>query len=82
MKDKMDVDAEYLDMMINNFNYAIENNTELCYMGYSIIDDDNIKEYWIKKSEWIKTIDLLINEAAEIEEYEYAAELKKIKELI
>jgi len=79
---KTDVDAEYLDMMVYNFKYAIEYNYPSVYMGYSIIDDDYLKEYWVKKSDWLKTLDILIECAIDEEEYEYCNEFKKIKELI
>jgi hypothetical protein len=52
-KEKKDeVDIEYLDMMVFNFQYAIDNNIPTVYIGYIVIDDDNIKEYWVKKSDW------------------------------
>jgi len=51
-------------------------------LGYTVIDDENIKEYWIQEKDWIKTIDILIKGAANLEEYEYAIELKEIKELL
>ena len=76
-KDKIDV--EYLDMMVYNFNYAIDNKSDVVYIGYIILND-YLKEFWIKPHEWIKAIDLLINGAIEIEEYEYCNQLKEIKE--
>ena len=75
-----DIDSDYLDMMVYNFNYAISHNLDNVYIGYVIVDDDNIKEYLVLKENWIKTTDILIRAAIEIEEYEYAAQLKKIKE--
>ena len=75
-----DVDAEYLDMMVFNFNYAIDNTLPSVYMGFVIIDDDNLKEYWVKKKDWLQTVDILIEGAIEIEEYEYCSQLKTIKE--
>ncbi len=82
-KEKKDeVDIEYLDMMVFNFQYAIDNNIPTVYIGYVVIDDNNIKEYWVKKSDWIKTLNILINSAIELEEYEYCNEFKKLKELL
>lgn len=82
-KEKKDiVDEEYLDMMVYNFNYAIKNNLTSVYLGYSIIDDEYIKEYWVKKSDWVKTLDILIESAIKLEEYNYCIEYKKIKETL
>jgi hypothetical protein len=82
-KEKKDiVDNEYLDMMIFNFQYAIDNNLANVYIGYVVVDDDYLKEYWVKKSDWIKTLDILINSAIELEEYEYCSKFKKLKELL
>ena len=75
---KDQVDSEYLDMISYNFKYALENNMDKVYMGYFIMDDEHIKELWVKNDEWLVTLDILIECAVEIEEYEYANEFKKI----
>jgi hypothetical protein len=82
-KEKKDnVDVEYLDMMVFNFQYAIDNNLSTVHIGYIVIDDDYLKEYWVKKCDWIKTLNVLISSAAELEEYEYCNKFKKLKELL
>lgn len=73
-----DIDYEYLDMMVYNFNYAIDNNKEKVYLGYSE-DTDGKKDYWCQRKDWSVTIDILIDEAIKLEEYEYCNDLKNIK---
>jgi len=75
-----DIDADYLDMMLYNFNYSITHGLDNVYIGYVIIDDNNIKEYLVLKENWVKTLNILIEAAVELEEYEYANDFKKIKE--
>lgn len=82
IEQKEKVDKEYLDMMLYNFNYAIKTGHNLVYMGYRYIDDNYMKEYWIQQKDWIKTLDILIKESAELEEFEFAIEFKKIKDKI
>jgi len=72
-----DVSTVYLDMMVYNFNYAIETNKDKVYMGY---DDETGIDYFVYRKDWKVTIDILIEGAVEIESYEYALQLKKIKE--
>ena len=55
-KNKEDIDLEYLEMMINNFNWAIENELKYVYMGYEIKDDYEYKvvlyqQYQLAKKE-------------------------------
>lgn len=76
---KEDDDAEYLDMILHNFNYAIQNNLDLVYIGFQYVDDEYMKEYWVQKKDWGKTLDILIENSARLEEYEFAIEFKKIK---
>ena len=72
------VDAEYIEMVINNFNYTISKNMETVYLGYEIIDDQDIKEYRIPKKDWIKTLNLFLKNAIEIEEYGSCTLLKNL----
>lgn len=78
---KEDVDLDYLNMMLHNFNHAIKTGSNLVYLGYSYLEDDDehIKEYWCQKKDWSKTLNILIESAAILEEYEFANEFKKIK---
>ncbi|NPV12997.1 MAG: hypothetical protein HPY57_14620 [Ignavibacteria bacterium] len=80
MKNKENIDVEYLDMMLYNFEYAIKNNENKVYLGYRYIDDFFINEYWVEQRYWIKTLDMLIDVASELEEYEFAYMFKEIKE--
>jgi len=77
---KQEVDIEYLDMMVCNFNYSIDNNLNEVYLGYTILEDESFKEFWVEKKNWILTIDILMKNAIKLEEYEYAGQLKEIKE--
>jgi hypothetical protein len=76
---KREVDSDYLDMMIFNFNYSMDNNLSVVYLGH-IETEEGIKEYWADKKDWIQTIDILLENAIELEEYEYCSQLKEIKE--
>ncbi len=80
--ERIDIDHDYLDMMNHNFTHAIDNNMELVYMGYYIVDDNYIKEMWVEKKNWNKALDVLIDGASKIEEYEYAIKFKKMKDII
>lgn len=82
MRNKEDIDIEYLDMMLDNFKYATTNNLDTVYFGYSYIDENFIYQYWVDKIEWSRFLDLLIDGAVELEEYEYAHEFKNIKKSI
>ena len=79
-ENKEHIDKEYLDMMSYNFNHALENELDMVYMGYSIEDDEYMKEYWVMEKDYIKTLDMLIESAVELEEYEYAKDFKILKE--
>lgn len=79
MDNKDDIDGEYLDMMVHNFKYAIDNNKDKVYLGYIYDEDSNKKEFWVKKEEWVSTLDILLENAIILEEYEYCNEIKKIK---
>jgi len=72
-----DISEVYLDMMVYNFNYAIETNRDKVYMGY---DDETLIDYFVYRKDWKVTIDILLEGAVEIEAYEYAAQLKNIKD--
>ena len=81
-ENKSEIDLEYLDMMLHNFTHALNNDIDNVYLGYIYLDDDNMKEFWIPKSEWVKTLDILIDGASKLEEYEFAIDFKNIKELL
>ena len=78
--DRENIDSEYLDMIIYNFKYAIENNKDKVYLGYKQHNEHEKSHYWCDKKEWIDTLSILLDEAIKLEEYEYCKELKQIKE--
>lgn len=78
---KINVDKNYLDMMLFNFNYAIKNNTNSIYVGY-MISEEGKKEFWVERTNWETLINILIDEASNLEEYEFALDFKNIKEKI
>jgi len=75
---KTDIDADYIEMIINNFNSSIEKNLDHVYLGYEVINDEEIKEYTIPKKEWNKTLDLILKTAINLEEYELCTSIKNI----
>ena len=74
-----DVTKEYIIDSIYNLNHAIKKSLEVCYIGYEETDDD-ITELWVQKKDWSYYIDLLIESAIHLEEYELCSELKEIKQ--
>lgn len=76
----MDIDLNYLNTILQNFENAIKNNEDEVYIGYSVDKDLNVYDYWVQKKDWIKMLDLLIELSAEIEEYEMSLKFKKIKD--
>lgn len=76
----MDIDLNYLNTILQNFENAIKNNEDEVYIGYSVDKDLNVYDYWVQKKSWIKMLDLLIELSAEIEEYEMSLKFKKIKD--
>jgi len=75
---KTDIDADYIEMIISNFNSSIEKNLDYVYLGYEVINDEEIKEYTIPKKEWNKTLDLILKTAINLEEYELCTSIKNI----
>ena len=79
---KQDIDQGYLEFALNNLTYAIHNNKQTCYVGYIILNEDEIKEYWLKKETWIKYINVCIESGIELEEYEMCDKFNKLKNIL
>ena len=79
---KTDIDSDYIEMLVHNFKTAIENNQDKVYLGYEIIDNDNLKEYAVSKKDWKTTLELLLQTAINLEEYEYCSQIKDMIKLI
>ena len=75
---KTTIDVEYIEMLINNFNAALSNDSDVVYIGYEIITDDDLKEYSIHKKDWERTLEILLKKAIEIEEYEYCSTITEL----
>lgn len=64
MENKQEVDVDYLNLIINNFKIALENNSDHIYVGYHVFKpelDENIKQY--KEAVINQDIDILKNVA-------------------
>jgi len=72
------IDSDYIDMVITNFNESIEKNLNFVYLGYEILNDNDLKEYMIKREEWKKTLEVFLESAIDLEEYEQCILLKKL----
>lgn len=81
-QNKEDVDKDYLEIMYYNFKHAIENKMDMVYMGFVILDEETTEDIWVEKKDWVKALDILINESSILEEYEYAIDFKKMKECL
>jgi len=77
-----DIDSDYLKMIIENFNDAISKNKPMVYIGYEVIDDDNLKQYNIERKNWKSMLVGVLDAAIKQEEYEYCEELKNIIKIL
>jgi len=80
MQNKEDIDVDYLNIMLYNFEHSIKNNLDTVYLGYNIFENNDVIQYWVEKENWAITLDILIQGAIDLEEYEFAYEFKNIKE--
>ena len=77
-----DIDANYIKMIIKNFNKALKENADTVYIGYEVIDDFKLKEYNIERSNWKKILDMFLKIGVNLEEYELCSQIKKLIEKI
>jgi len=75
---KTDIDGDYIEMLIHNFSDALNSNDDKVYLGYEVIDDDNLKEYAVSRKDWKSTLEILLKTAINLEEYEYCSQIKEI----
>ena len=75
---KTEIDTEYIDMIIINFNDAISKKSDKVYLGYEILNETEIKEYFIYRNEWEHTLNIILKTAINMEEYEQCILLKDI----
>ena len=40
MRNKENIDADYLNMMLYNFEHSIKNNLDTVYLGYNIFENN------------------------------------------
>lgn len=78
---KEDIDKDYIQLIIDNLNCAIDNDYDYVHIGY-FFEEKDIKFYNVAKKDWNKIIEIVIKAAIDLEEYEICSELKKIKEKI
>jgi len=79
---KTDIDSDYIEMLIHNFRTAIDLNQEKVYLGYEILDSDNLKEYAVSKKDWKSTLEILLKTAINLEEYEYCTQINEMIKIL
>jgi hypothetical protein len=75
---RTDIDADYIEMLICNFNNSISKNLNTVYLGYEILNENEIKEYSIARNDWLKTLNLFLKTAINLEEYESCTQIQNI----
>jgi hypothetical protein len=78
---KTNIDSEYIEHIIENFNIAFDNNEDFVYLGFEFIDEE-IKSYNIHRDDWQSTMDMFFHTAINLELYELCPDLEIIKEKI
>ena len=78
---KLIVDREYMLLIIENLNLALELDCEYVDIGY-YVSEDSVTTYKVERQYWEKLIDTVIAEGVDIEEFELCQELKDIKDII
>lgn len=75
---KSNIDLDYIEMLLSEFNKSISENSETIFLGYEVIDDEELKEYTLPRKEWTKTLKILLKSAIKLEEYEICDQITKL----
>lgn len=78
---KEDIDKDYIQLIIDNLNYAIDNDYDYVHIGY-FFEEEDIKFYNVAREDWVRIIEIITQAAIDLEEYEMCSELKKITDKI
>jgi len=79
---KANVDAEYIEMILINFNDALKENNPEVYLGFETLSDGEIKRYNIVRKNWISSLEMFLKTAINLELYEQCAAINLIIERI
>jgi hypothetical protein len=75
------IDPTYIDFMVKEFNHSLKQDLHYIYVGWQKVNGK--KKYFQKpQEEWLKVLDIIMDKAILLEEYEACAKLKKIRDQI